>query len=133
MADMLDQFGDMEFAGVHFEMAIYGAGLMPDYMVVLLDGDVPLGDPESFMTSFATGFASSGGGTLDMDRAVNEQVGDTEYLCAPTTGAPTTGFAQELSVCVFVGSGSSAVVMGFDASNLQSLLGTTKELHEALA
>jgi hypothetical protein len=135
MAEVMEAFDDMEFMGITFDVAVYGGGLMPKYMVMAMNGDMLGADSESLLTSFPSGVMSQNGATLDFDRAQTEQVGDTEYLCVPAEVDPAQaqpGFSGEMSMCMYQSPDRVAMVLDFDGADLMALMQVTKELHDAL-
>jgi hypothetical protein len=133
MAEAMSAFEDFEMMGVTFDMGVYGGELLPTYMVMVINGQMPGTDPESLLTTLPSGIVSQNGATVDFSRAISDQVGDTEYVCVPATSdQPTVGFGEEMTMCVFQGGDSSGIVMSFLGQDLQALMGVTQELYGEL-
>jgi hypothetical protein len=133
MAEAMNAFDDMEIMGVTFDVAIYGGDLLPNYMVMVINGDVPGSDPESLLSTLPAGVVAQNGASVDFSKAISEQVGDTEYVCVPAANEQaTSGFGQDMSMCVFQGPDNSGIVMSFLGEDLTGLMDVTQELYAEL-
>lgn len=134
MAEVMASFDGMEVMGVTFDVAIYGGELLPSYMVMVMNGDMPGTDPESLLQTLPSGIVSQSGATVDFSQAISEQVDGTEYACVPAASdqAGAGAFGQEMTMCVFQGEGASGLVMSFLGEDLNALMDVTQELYGEL-
>jgi hypothetical protein len=130
-AQLLDAFSDMEFGGVSFRMAAYGDPANPRYIAMLLSGDLPNTGAQSLLEGLPTGVVGDGASSIDFSKAVTANDGDTDYVCAPASGAQG-GQQVSLTMCIEQHRGGASVLMAMADETPQSLLRLAKDLRASL-
>jgi hypothetical protein len=97
----------MTIADMSFSGAMYGDGVSPDLVVELISGvpdEARAAPMDTFFSGAATGIASTSGGTIRVEEAVEARDGDVEYRCAPLElPAGTAGLTGSGVLCMWRG------------------------------
>ncbi|HXF36035.1 MAG TPA: hypothetical protein VNO17_02505, partial [Actinomycetota bacterium] len=124
MADLIRQAAAA--GGLDVEVAIYGQGLQPAFLVVLIE-DAPALAPDAFFQGAATGFAGTSGLPVDTAAQVTATRGDSRYLCAPIRDATTPG-----AICVWSGEGAVGMVVSMLGHDVTGAMALTQRVDDAV-
>lgn len=71
--------------GLEADLAVYGTGSTPRILLAWIR-DATVADPDTALTTFASGFARGFGGSIAMDQKQTQTVEGVVFVCAPVTG-----------------------------------------------
>lgn len=124
MADLVRQAASA--GGLDVEVAIYGEGFEPAFLVVLID-DAPALSADAFFEGAAAGFAGTSGVPVDTAAQVTATRGDSRYLCAPVRDAGTGG-----ALCVWSEEGTVGMVVSMLGDDVTGAMTLTQQVDDAV-
>ncbi|MEX2458977.1 MAG: hypothetical protein WD770_08335 [Actinomycetota bacterium] len=112
-----------EDVGLDAEIALFGEGTNPSFLVLVLQGSDPP-PPETNFQQFAAGFGTTASGQIEVDEIQRRDFGGVTYLCAPTT-------TQVQGICLWQIDDTVGIVAGFDR-DLAGVFQFTVAAHDAI-
>jgi len=120
------QLKGQQFAGLQFQAGLYGTTGSPGLIVLVTDKG-PRGDVEQDFSSFASGYAGSGAGSIDQSKKVTASRGGIDFACAPATVATT-----QAGICVWRDANILGAVLSFQTVDPQGTLDLADKVAQAV-